>query len=167
MYEKKIGYLKGLLAGMDLDPDSRESKLFHAVLEAMEALGEAVSEVEEDIEDLDESVEELEEELEEYSEVFDVLGEAAEEGGTLRRFPGVLNEDEEDEDNEDDVEYEISCPGCEEEFVVSEETIFAGSVTCPGCKHTITFDLDSNCGCHKDHNDCGCGHCHGDEEKED
>jgi hypothetical protein len=43
MYNKKVGYLKGLAAGLELDPNSKEGRLFDAVIEALDAMSEAVA----------------------------------------------------------------------------------------------------------------------------
>lgn len=156
MYAKKVEYLKGLMAGLSLDPNTNEYKLFTAVIEALDAMSDALSDVEEDIDDLEENVDDISDELDAISEVMDAIGDMDED--SVRQFPRVDKDD--DDDEEDEGEYEITCPGCGHEFIVDEDTIFKGKASCPSCKEKLTFDIGG----------CGCGHCHDDDcdhEKED
>ena len=49
--------------------------------------------------------------------------------------------------------YEITCPNCDEEFSVDEDTLLDGGVECPVCGEHLEFDLDDCC-C--DDDDCCC-----------
>ena len=148
MYAKKVEYLKGLMAGLSLDPLTNEYKLFAAVIDALDAFSGALADVEEDITDLEDTMDNLSDEMDAVSELMEAIDEFdGDEEGTIRPFPGGETEDE----NEDG-EYEVTCPGCSHVFIVDEETIFKGKASCPSCKEKLTFDVGG----------CGCGHCHDD-----
>ncbi|MCL2082661.1 MAG: hypothetical protein FWH04_05450 [Oscillospiraceae bacterium] len=166
-HESKIGYVRGLFDGLELDPASKEHKLFSAVIDALESLGETISELEEatdDIEDtvdsLQESVDEIEDNIEEYDEFFEVLGNAAEEKGALSQFPNLkslYSDDDGDDGGDNEIEYWATCPKCNEEFMLTEEEFLSGSTVCANrdCKEKIDLAPgDHHCGgcCQKDSN---------------
>jgi hypothetical protein len=143
MYGKKVEYLKGLMAGLSLDPNTNEYKLFTAVIDALDAFAGVVSDIEEDVTDLEDTIDNLNDELDDITELMDSL-EAFDEEDNIRQFPssGGL-------DGDDEGEYEITCPGCEHVFIVDEDTILAGNVVCPACKEKLAFDISGGCGCGK------------------
>ena len=52
--------------------------------------------------------------------------------------------------------YDVTCPNCDEEFSVDEETLMEGSIECPNCGEHLEFDIDE---CDEEGCDCGCHHC--------
>lgn len=50
----------------------------------------------------------------------------------------------------------MTCPNCDEEFSVDEETLMEGSIECPNCGEHLEFDIDE---CDEEGCDCGCHHC--------
>ncbi len=133
MYEKKLEYLKGLMAGLPVDASTNEGKLFAAVIDVLDAMCESLSDAEEDITELEDALDELDDDLDEFVGMMEALDD----------------DDDEDEDDDEDGEYEITCPGCEHVFVVNEEAIFKGKVNCPSCGEKMTFEIGG----------CDCGHC--------
>jgi rubrerythrin len=157
MYAKKVEYLKGLMAGLSLDPGTNEYKLFTAVIDALDAFSGALSDVEEDVNDLEDTLDGLNDEMDAISDLMDDLAELeGDEEDNVRPFPGTAAAAE-DEDYDDSGEYEVTCRVCNHVFVVDEETLFEGKVPCPSCKETLSFDIGG----------CGCGHCRDDQEKDD
>ena len=153
MYAKKVEYLKGLMAGLSLDPNTNEYKLFAAVIDALDAFSGALTDVEEDVTDLEDAIDGLSDEMDAVSELMDAIGDFDEdEEGTIRPFPGGGMDKDDEGGEDDDGEYEVTCPGCSHVFIVDEETIFKGKASCPSCKEKLTFDVGG----------CGCGHCHDD-----
>ena len=59
----------------------------------------------------------------------------------------------------DDEFYDVTCPNCNEEFCVDEDTLLDGGVECPHCGEHLEFDLDACC-----EDDCDCGCCDEDDE---
>ena len=72
---EKVAYLRGLMEGLDLDGDSKEGKLFAAIVDALDEMASEISDLEEDIEDVEDDLDELEEYIEEVDEA---LGEVEE-----------------------------------------------------------------------------------------
>ena len=44
---EKVAYLKGLMNGMELDPDKKETKLFNAILDTLDEMASTVTALEE------------------------------------------------------------------------------------------------------------------------
>lgn len=145
---EKVAYLKGLAEGYEIDKTTKDGKLLSAILEVLDDL--AI-----DLEDLSDCVAEMGAQVDEIDEDLD-----------------ALESDYYDDDDcccgdhcdcDEDEAYEITCPNCQTEFEVDEETLLDGSVECPSCGETLEFDID-DCDCDCD-DDCCCGdHCDCDED---
>ena len=108
---ERVAYLKGLAAGLEIDPSSKEGKLFNAMIEALDDIAFEVSDLQEVVSELGEQVDMIDEDLDGLEEI-------------------VYDEDEEDEiqqvtDNEyivlgstslDDIEERIGLPLEAEEY---------------------------------------------------
>lgn len=117
---EKLGYLRGLADGLQLDSvsGSREERLIAALIDAVEELADQVSENEEQGKALSAQIEDLSESLDAVASL-------------------VLDGIEE----EDETEYEVSCPKCGKPIVLDEGTLEAGTVTCPSCDQRFEIDL--------------------------
>lgn len=64
---------------------------------------------------------------------------------------------------DEDSDFSITCPYCNNEFIVECEDL-KDEIECPECNNIIELDWGEECGCHDD--ECGhdCSHCHHDEE---
>ena len=60
---EKVAYLKGLMEGLDLDEDKKETKLFNAIIETLDEIASELSDMEEEMEDLADYIEEIDEDL--------------------------------------------------------------------------------------------------------
>ncbi|MEG2597013.1 MAG: hypothetical protein RR977_01195 [Oscillospiraceae bacterium] len=137
---EKVAYLKGMLSGMELDAEKKETKLITAMLDV--------------IDDLAASVTDLEEETNEICELIDVLDEDL---GNVEE--AVFDDEDEDDDDYEDEMYEVTCPSCGETLCVDEEMLDEGEMACPACGEALEFDLDigectCGCDCEDDHCDC-------------
>ena len=135
---EKVAYLKGMLNGMDLDSDKKETRLITAMIDV--------------IDDLAASVTDLEEETNEMCELIDVLDV------DLGEVEEAVFGDEDEDDLEEEM-YEVTCPTCGEVLCVDEEMLDEGEMTCPNCGEALEFDLDLG--------ECECDDCcdnHGSEE---
>lgn len=140
---EKVAYLKGLAEGMDIDAASKEGKLLKAIMDVLADLALSV-------EDLEDYTAELTEQVDAIDEDLDML-----ESDFYEDY-----DEYDDEDEELDTEfYDVSCPNCEQEFSVDEETLLEGSMECPNCGEHLEFDIEC------DDDECGCG-CHCDEHEE-
>jgi len=107
---EKVAYLKGLAEGLNLDTEkSKEGKLISVMIGILEELAM--------------SVEDLEENALNLGEEIDVLSD------DLADVEGVVYDEEEDEDYDDDW-FEVECPTCG-----------AGEVECPGCGARYAMEL--------------------------
>ena len=140
---ESLGYLKGLLDGMDLDESKKETKIYRAMIGVLENLAE-------DVNDLTDGVEMMADQLDAVDED---LGDVEE----------YLYGDEDDDDcdcdccddDEDECqEFEIECPACHETFVVDEDTVLDGSMECPACGETVYVSEDD-----LDAGEANCAHC--------
>ena len=140
---EKVAYLKGLAAGLDLDKDTKEAKIFDAMFDILEDMALTISDIDEDLsacEDLVDAIGEDLDELEEY--IFE-------------------DEDFYDDDDccccDDEELYEIECPLCGEEILLDDEMLDEEIIECPGCGERLELDIDfDDCECDCD---CGCDCC--------
>lgn len=133
---EKVAYLKGLAAGLDLDKDSKETKIFEAMFDILEDMALTVTDIDEDLSSVEEYVDEIDADLDDLEEY-------------------VYCEDDEDDfcccDDEDEL-YEVACPSCGEEIYLDDEMLDEEFIECPACGEKLELDIDfDDCDC-----DCGC-----------
>jgi predicted Zn-ribbon and HTH transcriptional regulator len=131
--KERIAYLKGLLDGLG-PQDENQSKVYAAIVDALEALADEVEmhrdelrEQAEMVEELNEFCESLEDDMEEIEKLV----------GELEEVP---EEDEEGEDEEDfETVYQSAvCPKCGHRFYYQPELYEENKpVQCPKCAETF------------------------------
>ena len=140
---ERAAYIRGLMEGLDLDPNAKETKLFNAVVDLLDDLCLSVEEMEDAYDELSGQVDEIDEDLGELEEAYYELDD----------------EDFEDEnwDDEDDDEcyFEVTCPSCGDTIQLNGEMLEEGSMECPNCGENLEFDFDDeeeacDCGCDKE-----------------
>ncbi|MBS7402688.1 MAG: hypothetical protein KIG37_04020 [Oscillospiraceae bacterium] len=148
---EKVAYLKGLAEGLGIGKDSREDKLFSAIIDI---LGDLAS----DVEDLEAYTEDLSEGLDAVSEDLELLEDA---------FYDDCDEHDDcccgeyDDDCccshdcccDDPMFYEVTCPACDNTITVDEDVIALGKIQCPNCGEMLEFVVDECCG----EDGCCCG----------
>ena len=121
---EKAAYIRGLMEGMDLDPNAKETKLFNAIVDLLDDISLSVEEMEDAYDELSGQVDEIDEDLGELEEEFYDIDE---------------DDDDDDawEDDEDECYYEVTCPNCGEtlEFDLEEDD---------------SCDCGENCDCNKE-----------------
>ena len=65
---EKAAYIRGLMEGMDLDPNAKETKLFNAIVDLLDDLSLSVEEMEDAYDELSGQVDEIDEDLGELEE---------------------------------------------------------------------------------------------------
>lgn len=122
---ESLGYLKGLLDGLDFDDNKKETKMFKAIVDVLENIIQDIDDVNEDMDLIAEQVDDIDDDL---AEVEDYLSEC----------------DDCDccDDCDDEDEYAITCPACGEEFTVDEDTVMEGGIECPACGEFLEFELE-------------------------
>lgn len=116
---EKVAYLKGLMEGLKVDPESDYGKLFAAIVDVLD-------EVSLEIEDLTDEVMELGDGLDVVS---DDLADVEE-----------LLYDTDELDDDDGQVYATTCPECEEEIFFDETYLEDGTIACPNCGAKLEFD---------------------------
>lgn len=124
---EKAAYIRGLMEGLDLEADKKETRVIKEMLELLSEMASDVEDIGNDLTDLYDAVEEIDEDL----------------GYVEEEVFGEFSEDFSDE------MYEISCPACGETVALSEDMLFSGDVACPACGEKIEIEFDDcDCGHH-------------------
>ena len=130
---EKVAYLKGLAEGLGLDKDSKEGKLFAAIIDVLDDMALEIEDMQELQMELSEGLDAVSDDLE---DIEDIVYEEWDEDDE-----DEYEEDEEEEDSEDC--YATTCPTCEEEIFFDESILEEGEVVCPNCGERLEFDLTS------------------------
>ncbi|MBQ2698268.1 MAG: hypothetical protein IJF59_06275 [Clostridia bacterium] len=138
---EKVAYIKGLMEGMEITAETKEGKLFSAIVDLLEDMALSVSDLEDEVSEVEAAVDEIDEDL-----------------SWLEGY--VL--DEEDDEDEDEY-FEVECPVCGEEFYIDAETALKdGETVCPECGTEIEveleFDVDEDDE-DEDDDECDCPDC--------
>ena len=125
---ESLGYLKGLLDGLDLDENKKETKVFKAIVDVLTNLTEDVDDMTEGMELLAEQIDGVDDDLADLEEY-------------------VYDDDDDDCCGcdccgDDDDEYEVTCPNCGEDIVVDYDTVMEGNFECPNCGETLQFEFE-------------------------
>ncbi len=123
----KAAYIRGLMTGMEFDPNSKNGKIIAAMMDLLEAMAATVTEH-------DQALDQAFDELDAIDEDMDDLTDAL----------FGLDDDEEDEDDdvqEDDAEYEVTCPNCGAVTTVDEDTLLKEELVCPNCGAAFDIEL--------------------------
>ncbi len=154
---KKVGYLKGLMEGMDIDSGSANGKLMAGIVELLGDLSDRVEVIDEMLDDLNDYVESIDDDLadlegdrgdgdgtgffdEDEDEDFDdAFGDGEDKLHLLRPSEGAQSPAEE----ADDIEGESAltgklCPKCERMFFTALEDAEDAEYVCPHCGERIT-----------------------------
>jgi len=125
---EKAAYLKGLAEGLGIDAESKEGKLFDAIIDLLDDMALTVSDLEDGLAELSDQVDAVDEDLD------------------------ALEQDFYDDEDEDEEFYEVTCPGCGDIVCLDEDMLLEGEIDCPNCGEKLEFDFE-DCDC----NVCDCG----------
>lgn len=146
---EKIAYLKGLMEGMEIDKDSKEGKIYAAIMDVLTDMALTIEDVVDYVDELSEQVDEIDEDLADVEEYLDEECDCCD-----------CDDDCCDccdcDDDWDGEFYEVTCPACGESFEVDEETLLDGGIACPECNEPLEFDIECDCDCDDDDCDCDC-----------
>ena len=135
---EKVAYLKGLAEGLDLDKNSKETKIFEAIFDILEEMALTVNEIDEDLADVEDLAESLDEDLADVE--------------------AVIYDDDEccDCDDCDDELYEVECPSCGAPIYLDDGMLDEEFIECPECGEKLELDIDfDDCDC----DCCDCDDC--------
>ena len=144
---KKVGYLKGLMEGLDFSDDPSKGRLLTAMVELLGDLSDRVEGVEELMDDLNDYVESIDDDLADLEETLFGDDEELEDGCHCGCEDGDCDCEDEDCDCEDDEDDLISyaCPHCghEIEFHASDVD-FDEDYLCPACGKPVLPELEED-----------------------
>lgn len=123
---ESLGYLKGLIEGLDLEDNKKETKIFKAIVDVIDNIVLDIDDVNEELEDVAEQVEAIDEDL---SDIEDFLA-------------GESYADDLDDDMNEFEVYGLTCPSCGADIDVDEETVMEGKMECPVCGEMLEFEID-------------------------
>ena len=131
---EKVAYLKGLAEGLNLDTEkSKEGKLISVMIGILEEVGMSLEDLEENVQALGEEIDVLSDDLEDVEDVV---------------FEDEDDEDEAEEDDEaedyDDDWFEVECPTCKKELLITEDALEDGEVVCPYCGSKYALDVEED-----------------------
>ena len=119
------------MEGLDIDDDSKEGKLFAAIVDVLDEIASDMSDMDEDVAALADYIEEIDEDL-----------------GDLEEFVYDFDDDcccdvECDCCCDDECDcIEFTCPACGEDVCVDVDLIEDDGITsCPNCGEDIEFDI--------------------------
>lgn len=126
---ESLGYLKGLIEGLDLGDNKKETKVFSAIVDVLSNLVEDIDDMTDGVEMLADQVDAVDEDLADLEEY-------------------VYDDDYDDECDcddccdDDEEEFEVECPLCNTPFTVDAETALKGTVPCPNCGEMLEFEVE-------------------------
>lgn len=141
---EKVAYLKGLMNGLELEADKKETKVFNAIVDVLDELASTLTDVVEETDEMSELIDVLDQDLGDVEEV-------------------VFGDDEDDDEcccGDEEETYEITCPTCGNTIYIDESMLDEGEMKCPNCGQELEFDLDIDEDEDDDHDHdhgCGCG----------
>lgn len=123
----KVAYLRGLCDGIEIKPDTKESKVLLAIVDVLEEMAMEMTNLGEAHRELDEYVESIDDDLADMEEV--LMGEGPFDRASLY----------DDEDDDDTIEFE--CPHCGNS-VFFDAYVFdlEDEHACPHCGHSIAIE---------------------------
>jgi len=130
---ESLGYLKGLIEGLDLGDNKKETKVFSAIVDVLSNIVEDIDDMTDGVEMLADQVDAVDEDLADLEEyVYDDYDDECD-------CDDCCDDDDEDEDEE---EFEVECPLCNTPFTVDAETALNGTVPCPNCGEMLEFEVE-------------------------
>ena len=158
---EKVAYLKGLAEGLGLDKDSKQDKLFAAIIDVLDTIAQDIENLEENALDLGEEIDAISDDLAAVEAiVFDedeccCGGDYDDEcccGGDHHHEAeheccGGHHSSEHScgcgHHHGEPVFYEVTCPACSKTITVDEDVLALGKIQCPSCGEMLEFDMDS------------------------
>ncbi|MBQ7953312.1 MAG: hypothetical protein IJ332_01035 [Clostridia bacterium] len=131
LISEKVAYLQGLAEGLKINGETPEGKLLTEIINVLGSISDEL-----------EAQEDAQDEL--YDKVFELED-------------AVYGDEDYDDDDEyfleecdEDEEFTVKCPTCNEEFFISYEDLEdEAELNCPYCNQEIELDLscDGDCSC--------------------
>lgn len=138
---EKLAYIKGLCEGLELEGNTKESKVLLALVDLVDDVTQTVSQLESDMDQVFDEIDAIDEDL---TDVEDALWEEDDEWEDEEGCGcgcGHHHHDD-DEDLFNGGLYEITCPKCGEIVCMDEDMLFSPDCACPNCATSFEVDFD-------------------------
>ena len=150
--QEKVAYLKGLSEGLALDAETKEGKLFSAIIDTLSAMAEEIDELSENALDIGEELDAISDDLADVEEFLfddDYSGDDFD-GFDIDDFDDVDFDDDDFDPSQcdcafcsgDDFSFQVVCPNCSEKIDISEPDLISGSATCSSCGEELELEFD-------------------------
>ena len=136
---EKLAYLKGLVAGLNLNDDKKDTKVIKYLMELLE-------DIVLDMENLEGGFSEFQQQLDEVDEDLGAIEkDLYEVDNSSKPAPSKNsnNKKKNSKKTKDELYYEVTCPTCGDTICLDEELINVGEMECPNCGEKLEFDLDN------------------------
>ena len=148
---EKSAYLKGLMDGLNLDTEKAEGKMIAAIVDLLGDVTHRLTDVEETTIAISDELDAIEEDLDAIEDYILDEDEDEDDDYDFDDEDDDYDFDDEDEDFEEGFDfgdeettiYEVEC-ACGERIAFDEETLEAGSMTCPNCGELLEFSLEED-----------------------
>lgn len=146
---EKTAYVKGLIDGLDLNKDHKETKAIHAIADLLGDLSDSVTQLEDTVDDVSDQISEIDD------KIYD-MGVKLNDIDYKDDFEADINDNDDDDVYEgDDSFYEVECSSCGTKIFLPEDKLLSESVLCPNCDEKINIDFHK-CNCQE----CNNASCH-------
>lgn len=133
---EKLAYLKGLVAGLNLNDDKKDTKVIRNLMELLE-------DIVLDMENLEDGFYEFQQQLDEVDEDLGAIEKDLYEVDSNKPAPSKQQKKKKSKKTKDELYYEVTCPTCGDTICLDEELINVGEMECPNCGEKLEFDLDN------------------------
>lgn len=116
----KAAYIRGLMTGMEFDPNSKNGKIIAAMMDLLEEMAATVTEHDQALDQAFDELDAIDEDLDDLTDT-------------------LFGTEEDDED--EDAEYEVTCPNCGTVTAVDEDTLLSQELVCPNCGAAFDIEL--------------------------
>ena len=150
--KEKIAYLKGFAEGLGFNAESKEGKLFSAMIDTLSTMAEEIETLSENTLEVSEELDALSDDLADVKEfIFD--GDDDDDDDDDDYIFGHFDDDDEDFDDDEcdcslcsgeDSTYEIECPSCGADIELDESDLAKGSVICEACGEELELDFEDD-----------------------
>ncbi len=133
---EKLAYLKGLVAGLNLNDDKKDTKVIKYLMELLEDMVL-------DMENLEDGFSEFQQQLDEVDEDLGAIERDLYEADSSKSDNTKSNKKKKSKKTKDELYYEVTCPTCGDTICLDEDLINVGEMECPNCGEKLEFDLDN------------------------
>ena len=144
--KEKVAYLKGLTEGLGFEAESKEGKLFSAIIDTLSDIADEIQGLSDNALDIGEELDAISDDLADVEEfLFD--NDYDDDDFDFGDF-----DDDDDDDDEcdcafcsgEEFSYQVECPKCGVGIDLSESNLVDGSVACPSCGEELDLDFDGD-----------------------